>query len=223
MDEQFILEKLKTFDGEIFDLCYEICEHIYFMPLEEQAFYVKTLCQNYGYISSDKSYEISPKATKEDISILRDNYGKYINETIAATLKKGYYNNWGTDEFYNALWKSMCSNEIITTTIERTFALYYIAIDRRVPYFRLDMGVEMDNETFKQLLKDNDEAIKKIRFIMFSDFNQKTEKASLLIDEILDADAAEDQIIRMVSIIEAFKEEKKHLQKVIRQITTEDD
>ena len=60
MDEQFILEKLRTFDGEIFDLCYEICEHIYFMPLEEQAFYVKTLCQNYGYISSDKSYEISP-------------------------------------------------------------------------------------------------------------------------------------------------------------------
>lgn len=208
MNSENVIEMLKTYDGQIFDLCYEICAGMEDLSLEYQIPCVTALCQNYGFITSNKTMEVLPKLQKEDISILRDNYGKYVDESIAASLKKGYYNNWGTEEFYSALWKSLCSSEIITTLLEKSFALYYIAIDRRVPYYQLYNGVEMDNERFRQLLKENEESIKKIKFIIYSSFSQKTEKASLILDEILDAESAEDQIIRMVSIISTFQEEK---------------
>lgn len=222
MNNDYVLDKLKTYDGSAFDLCYEICEYIDALPLEDQIPFVQTLCQNYGFISSDKTYEILPKVSKEDVAILRDNYGKYINESIAVSLKKGYNYKWVEDEFYRALWKSICNSEIVTTLIEKSFALYYIAIDRRIPYFQLDNGVEMDNEMFRKILKDNEEPIKKIKFIIYSEFNQKTEKASLLLDEILEAESAEDQIIRMVSIINAFQEEKRRLNRVIKQISEQE-
>lgn len=221
MSKEFVMSKLKTYSGEIYDLCYLICEEFQEELLDEQVISVQTLCQSFGFVTSDKSEEVNSPILKEDVEILKNNYGKYVNELLAATLKKGYYCNWGIDEFYNALWKSICSGEIIKTLEEKAFALYYILIDKRIPYFCLDEGIQMDNNDFKSLIKKNEEAVKKIGFILNSSFNQKTEKASLVLQEIISGESYEDQLIRMVVVINAINEEKNRLRKVFERVLEE--
>ena len=66
----------------------------------------------------------------------------------------------------------------------KIFAFYYIIMDSRVPYFELKQGYEMSNESYRRLRLKHATTLKRVRYILNADFNQKTERASLLLDEL---------------------------------------
>lgn len=222
-DHKFIVQLLSNFQGEFIDCCYMICqwcdEREY--DLEQQSYCVKVLCDNYGKIKSTETEIIKSFISNDQKEILIKNYGRFVDEVLNTTLHKAYQHGYLNDEFYQTLWIGLCNCGIITTLAERAFSLYYIAIDRKIPYFYLKKGVLMSNEEYQHCLLENDEAIRKIRFIIYSDFSQKTEEASLIIDELINAKSYEDQIILMTSILNTMRNDQKRMRKLIQQLKDE--
>ena len=99
----------------------------------------------------------------------------------------------------------------------KTFAFYYILIDRRIPYFELTEGYLMENDAFKRLYHDYAEEVCKIRYILSTDMKQKTERASLVLKElgidIPDGDASTEIVAeyekKLIIMVEAMKGKQK--------------
>ena len=222
-DYKFIFELLSNFRGEFIDCCYIICswcdEREY--NFEEQAHCLEVLCDNYGKIKSTETKIVKSYISRERNEQLVKSYGKFVDEVLNTTLQKAYHNGYSREEFYKRLWIALCNCGIITTIIERAFAMYYIAIDRKVPYFYLKKGLLMSNEEYQKCLLENESAIQKIRFILYSDFSQKTEEASLIIDELINAKNYEDQVILMTSILNTMRNNEKRMYKLIQQLKDE--
>ena len=136
-DYKFIMQLLSNFKGEFIDCCYMICSwcHEREYDFEEQSYCLEILCDNYGKIKSTETEVIKGYISKEQQETLTRNYGKFVDEVLNAALHKAYYNGYSNDEFYKTLWIGICNCGIITSIIEQSFAMYYIAIDRKIPYF----------------------------------------------------------------------------------------
>lgn len=65
-------------------------------------------------------------------------------------------------------------------------------MDGRIPYFKLENGIKMSNDEFREISIQREKEIKKAIFILNSDFSQKTERCSL-INKILDASESEEE------------------------------
>ena len=219
----FILELLKVYDGELIDCCYEICmwcdEKGY--DFEEQADCLQVFFEYYEKIKSIKTKEIKSHISEEQEEILIKNYGKFVDEVLNVNLKKAYQNGYSAQEFYRSLWIGICNSGIITTLTEKAFAMYYIAIDMKIPYFYLRKGVLMSNEEFRICMKKNEEGLQKIRFILSSEYSQKTEEASLILNELIDAESFEDQIIIMTGVLSTLRSEKNRMRKLIQKLNEE--
>lgn len=219
----YVLQLLSTFKGEFIDCCYTVCkwceENEY--NLEEQSYCVELVCDNYGIIRSSEENILKCYISKEEKEELIREYGKFVDEILNVTLHKAYHNGYLNGEFYQTLWIGLCNCGIISSLKERVFALYYVAIDRKVPYFYLKKGVLMNNEEYQKCLLENNASMRKIQFILSSNFSQKTEEASLIIDELINAKSYEDQIILMTCILNTMRNDEKKLRRLLQQLKDE--
>ena len=172
MNKEKIDELLKQFSGRIIDLCYEVVKEMENENFEEQVNSVNYFCETFGTMKSDKTLEISQYISDEMLENLKDLYGKFVDELLETALKKAYNMGMEQEEFYELLWGNVVKSDMFSKIEEKSFALYYIVIDRKIPYFLLEKGMRMDNDTFKKCREKNLEVIKKMRFILFNSFNQ---------------------------------------------------
>jgi len=83
-------------------------------------------------------------------------------------------------------------NPVFQTDYERAFALYWILIDKRTPYFRLSEGLKMTQEDWDAIGKTLVTEQARVRFILSSieRFDQRSEEADLLLTRIVHQHAA---------------------------------
>lgn len=217
MNKEKIDELLKKFSGRIIDLCYEIVDGIKENDFEEQVDIVGYFCETFGTVKSEKTLEIPSHVSDKTLENLEELYGKYVDELLETTLKKAYNMEMNNTSFYQLLWGNIVKADMFGEVKEKTFALYYIVIDRKIPYFLLKKGMRMDDDTFKKYSEKNLDVIKKIRFILFNSFSQKTEEASIILDEIVGLDSYEDRVVVLVSILEMLRQEKKRAYDAMRE------
>lgn len=214
---------LTTYDGKLIDCCYEVRMWMNELEPDDQVKAFRELAELCGTVNTDKTYVIPNSIPEKEFLGLRNSYGSYVDELLSATLKKGYQMGLDEDDFYRLLWNNIVSSNIFVSDTEQAFALYYMVIDRRLPYFYLDHGVTMENEEFKKYMKQNEYAIRRIRFILYNEFSQKTEESSLLIKELNQLDGSEDQIVVMAALLDTLRDDIKRLKKRIRQISGDQD
>ena len=218
MNKEKIDELLKKFSGRIIDLCYEIVDGIQENDFAEQVDIVGYFCETFGTVKSEKTLEISSHISDETLENLKELYGKFVDELLEATLKKAYNMGMDNSSFYQLLWGNIVKADMFGDVEEKSFALYYIVIDRRIPYFLLEKGMWMDDDTFKKCREKNLDVIKKMRFILFNSFSQKTEEASIILDEIVGLDSYEDQVVVLASILGILRQEQKRVYDAIREM-----
>ena len=134
--------------------------------------------ENSELIEPSNEERVKAIFSKEESLELEEMYGQMINGMLAALLTK----NLSVNEFYEELWGAIVDNPILKEEKVKVFALYYIWIDMRIPYFQLDKGIKMSNEEFADITRQRLDDIKKMRFIMTAPLEQKTERASLLLN-----------------------------------------
>ena len=124
-------------------------------------------------------------------------YGKMIDGALEALLRRGL----SKADFYGELWSFINESKMLSDKKLKAFTLYYLWIDVRLPYFELEDGIKMSNEDFIDISKNLTEEIKRIRFILNTPTDQKTERASRLVNMIENLVSQEEKTVLMAHIL----------------------
>lgn len=187
---------LQTASGDKLDITYQIYDLILADQGNEPqtlAYFIK--CSEEMESSSEEHVE--KHFSEEEKYQFTVAYGKMIDGSLEALLRE----NYTEDEFYARLWNFIENTPILSEKKKKVFALYYIWVDVRVPYFQLKPGLRMSNETFQQYCKSLDPLIREARFILFAPTDQKTERASRLLSLIERLENENEKAVLMVQIL----------------------
>lgn len=217
MEELKVMEELKRlveeFDGEIYDLCYTVLQR--FGETEEVFEYV---CKNLLESPVHGTIHIDHVFAEEEIALYKSLYGEFIDGILNCMIKKCNQGLVATDCFYHHLWDSICIN--FTTLKDRSFAFYYVLIDPTIPYQYLGLPISMSNAQFKKIVDENKESINKLKYILRSGYNQRTEQASLLLNCLDSIDDVKSKTVVLAQAIMLFSKSSPYdrLDAVIQQI-----
>lgn len=188
-----IIENLEILTGDKLDICYEIYKIITSIEGNE-AKLLRFFYENSEMIEQSNKRKVTQIFFDDEHNELEACYGKMIDGILEAALQK----RLPEEEFYQMLWDAISSNLMLEDDKAKVFAIYYLWIDVRIPYFGLETGLRMENEEFKMLTKKGLNDIKKSRFILTTPMEQRTERASLLLRVL---DSIEDERERAVLMV----------------------
>lgn len=183
-----ISELLKTVSGSKMDICHEVYKKIASYPGNEPEL-LRFFFEQSEQIESNEECPVEVIFSEEEKKeYINGNYGKMIDEALEILIKKGLKK----EQFYEKLWKDIITNALLDSSKLRAFAVYFIWIDMRIPYFELEEGIKMSGDEYRDIRNDILEEIKRARFILSVPVEQKTERAS-----------------RLVKMLESIEDEKK--------------
>lgn len=134
---------------------------------------------------------------EEEEQELRNNYAKMIDGMVDALIKR----SMEEAEFYSELWeKVIAENAMFDKKTEKEYALYRVSKNTRIPYYHLPEGLKMTDEKFDGYVKSLNASIKRVKFIMRSPFQQKTERMSL-INEILKSAQNDEERAVLLAVV----------------------
>lgn len=139
-----------------------------------------------------KDYSI----TESEERLLRKQNFDVINALFGQQLSK----NLPQKEFYKKVWEVVIQSPSLDTEKAKIFALYVIRSDARTPYYQLnlDNSVQMSNEAFSNYSQSLKEYIQKAQFILRTNlFEQRTSRASVLLDLIEELKSREEKAVLM--------------------------
>lgn len=205
-------QKFATYAGNRFEICYDIYAGLMSNKEEDRIELLSYACMNFGVQDSDGSFSPSSSGISQDeVDSLKDDYGKTVNTLLDTLLQKAIKANMPSDVFYENVWNLIIQNPIFSTEKEKAFALYYILIDDRIPYYSISPGMEMNNSEYRSLIDECEEALQKARFVLALDFPQKTMEASNLVDIILSQSDYKKQVIVMSRIVTELRDKNQKL------------
>lgn len=192
-----IKDLLDTFRGETYNLCYEILTQT---TDEEKAF--EFVCKNYRTRSREETLEIQEYFSEAEIEELESAYGDTVNGLLNSTIKKCNLGIINYADFYKVLWDSYCLN--FPGVKERAFAFYYTIIDVTIPYQYLGKPINMSKDRFQELVNKNKANFDKVMYIKNSNYSQRTEEVSLLLNCLDSIEDFESKIVVLVFAIKTF-------------------
>lgn len=200
---------LSSADGSSFNICAQLYELICSVELSEQPKLFEQSILLYEEIESSESLDVPISEFEARKSTLKDQYGDLVNSFIDFFVQQRY----SCDEFYKHMWETLQNDIFFPNKAAKVFAFYYVLIDRRVPYFELTQGYLMSNESFRALRKKHSEVLRKVRYILSTEMQQKTERCSLLLKEmgidIPDSDAPVEVVNeyekKLIILVETLK------------------
>ena len=203
---QELTQKFTIYSGRQIDICADIVKYIDAAPPDIQGNLFAVACKSYGIVKSQKTYVVeSSGITDQAQAEMRDMYGDVIDALLETYINSAIKSRHSENEFYENIWRNIVCNSLFLQPNLHTFALYYILIDKRIPFFLIDTGLEMKNDEFRKSLKDCQEDVQKIKFILALDFEQKTQEASNLLDIILKEDSYEKKVVLLAKIISELR------------------
>ena len=217
MDGRGRTQKRRT--GRTIDICYELVSEIWELAPNEQAKQVGHFCETLGAerrISNVKVY-----ITDVKLDELKRRLARYVDDRLETFLMRAYQKSYSKNRFYSQFWGWVLKSEMFEEKEERAFALYDIFIDKRIPYYPLKKGLTMDEKTFDELRVKNANTIRKLRFILLNSFSQKTEEASLLLNEIQSAESDEEKVVLLAWVLDELRREGQYGYIRIRDIVNE--
>lgn len=194
-DIEKIEKMLSTFKGSYMDICFQIYPII--LNCDNPAGLLQYFYENYEDIESSEEDEIAIVFSQQEKSDLRNQYGGLVDGVLDKLIKK----NLEASIFYQELWNNINCDLLFETQKEKVFAMSYILRDPRIPYFEMTEGMKMSNEIFREYFFSLKKFLKKARFIITNEYEQQTERASLLLELFDEVQDKEKKVILMSYII----------------------
>jgi hypothetical protein len=172
---------------------------------------IKEVSEKYGNIESSEKRPVPEIISEAEKTALKARYGGTVNAMLDALIKS----NLPQDAFYSGIY-SLIQNPFYKTDQARIFSLYYILIDKRIPYFQLPEGLRMSDEEYKNRLQRNETIVKRLKFILSCQFQQRTEEADLVLKAI-DQAKNEDRVVILAQLLSDLRRETEELKAAILQ------
>ena len=178
----------------------------------EKPLLLQYLVEHAKYGASSKEIKVDPVIQRNDLDQLRKRYASLVDDLLEIILT----DNPPAPEFYARLC-ALLDNPALADDRARAFALHWILVDKRVPYFQLDEGLRVSNEDWRALSVKLQTERAKLRFILASDFEQKSEEADLVL-RVLDDFGGLEKVRLMGSLIWELREEVRTVKAMIEML-----
>lgn len=199
------MEKIKylldNFQGKLYNLCYEIVS-----TAENVSDVFEYVCINYRSSPEKGTIAITEYFSEDEIAEYKSLLGEIVDSLLNSTIKRCNLGLINPDSFYSTLWDAYCT--IFSSIKERAFAFYYTVIDDSIPYQYLGKPISMENKRYRELIEKNSVHIDKVKYIAKCNYNQHTERASLLLhclDEIDDFESKTVVLAQAIKIMSIRK------------------
>lgn len=187
---------LSTVKGSILDICGEIYDIM--EQSERGGRLLRFFCEDYERIESDESVAANVLFEEGEKEKYVKKYGKLVDGILEKTIR----DQLPAADFYDALWETICSDILFKDKKTKTFAIYYIWIDVRIPYFEVFDGMRIEKEEYKALVRELIPYIQKVRFVSFGEYEQKTERSSLLLKILDEVQGEKRRAVLMAAILQ---------------------
>lgn len=175
-------------------------------PKEERPKLLETFFLGYKTIPTKGDLSIPETIGKDEELKLMHRYGKVVDAYLEELQEQGFE----THEFYSQLWDYISSSPVLPNEKARIIAMFDCAIDKRLPYYRLDRSktLSMENDEYKAIQEAiGNETFAKMKYILNINFTQKTERASLIVQMLDSFTDYKARCVFMTRIISHFEEE----------------
>jgi hypothetical protein len=179
-----------------------ICKYVYDILIKEEENAPELLrffMEQIDSIESSKTQPVNEYADSAHIPELVEKYGKGTDDILEKLLPE----NSGEQVFYEKLWDSIQHTPVLKEEGAQVFALYYISIDTRIPYFHLELKDPLPDDLFKESVKRLFPEYMKSCFILNTPVcKKKTQSASLILSLINSLADENDKAVLLALISE---------------------
>lgn len=207
-----IVNLMQTMGGEKINVCGEIFKVI----KEEEAHggeFLRFFYETEEGTKSSEEVEASLFFTEGEVIDYAKDYGKIVDGILENLFRK----KPDREAFYNELWEKITLRELFEDEKAQIFAMYYIWIDVRIPYFELPDTIRLTASEYQASIDKLRSKIQEARFILFSDFEQWTEVSHLLLKLLYDIEDETEKIVFLACVMQI--RDRMLLQPRVRQIT----
>lgn len=215
--EQTLRTYLSTCSGNVLDVFYEIYQIIKEVGPDEQPKAIMCFLELMMSTDSDASHRVIKKyyTDVQRDRIMKKFLKKGVQQMISEEASAMAQADAQPLEFYRSVWgklRALCRSDR-----ESAFALFLLADNDLVPYRPVGIGISMSDEKYMTIAKRLQETIfPDSQYILRLHYEQKTQTASLLVDQLLSLKDRASQAVYMTMLIDEIEENiKERLRKRI--------
>lgn len=195
---------------------------------EESAQIFEEFIKSVRRDESDGSMKLPVVISKYEEANLMSRYGSYVDQKLEQLLKE----NLEESDFYVRLTDFIFNDEMLQDGKAGSIAIFDCVIDKRLPYHKLDTtsAITMDNDQFVEVMKSiGDEALEAIDSAMSYDFNQKTERAGVVLALIESRERREERAAMLIRAFSYYEKqilqlhERELKKKLLRELMSDDE
>ncbi len=193
---------IDTWTGKKEDLCFLLFDMLLKEEMNMQVSLFEKICETIKITSSNETVAIESQYAEGEVQQMIENYGKYIDNIMLTLRKKAYLQQMKKEEFYDLLWTMLMQDVLLKSKKEKAFGLLWIILNVGIPYTELVPSIRMNNDKYKTIIEKYLDKITKLDYIISLPYEQKTEKTSLILNEILSIDSLEEQSVLLAQVLE---------------------
>ena len=123
-------------------------------------------------------------------------------------MEKAHLENWNKTKFYEYLWNSLNTDLILEDDRVRSFAMLRYAQSDLMPYIEVGKPLSMNDEEFSKILTENRSVVNKIKHIVALNYSQKTEVASLILNEVMSVKTEKERAVILAIALDIVTQSK---------------
>ena len=201
-----IMDIIKTYAGEDIDLCFYILQVL--KEKDNSAAGLMDFFENIGFQKSNSSFILPKVIGNEELAKMDSLYSKYINMFLKTLMEKAHLENWNKTKFYEYLWNSLNTDLILEDDRVRSFAMLRYAQSDLMPYIEVGKPLSMNDEEFSKILTENRSVVNKIKHIVALNYSQKTEVASLILNEVMSVKTEKERAVILAIALDIVTQSK---------------
>ena len=204
--EERLSEFLSTCDGKVRNVFFDIYCILESIESANQPAALMFVCENAFKMKSDSSRRIEKEYyTVEQAERAEQKIGTKFMPIFDELVQDYSKKNVAPIKFYTEVWNLMQSS-IFRSKREKALALFRVVDHDLIPYRSVGVGITMENETFWSIadaLEEN--ALADMEYILKLDYDQKTQRASLLLDKMLGLNSKDEQTVYLALLMKAIE------------------
>jgi hypothetical protein len=165
--------------GDSANLAYALFRLLDAADEEDRPVLLRYITERWDLRSSSGEVRLPQLINSNELDDLKQSYGPIVD----SSLKMMAAANPPADEFYDQLYE-LIHNPIFKDEKTQAFALYWLLIDNRIPYFQLEQGLRLSDDDWRRLSEKVQPEKAKLNFILAIDFEQRSEEADLILREL---------------------------------------
>lgn len=196
--KSYLNDLILHFDGEIYNLCYKVINES--KQLKDDFQY---LCEHLVKLPQEKTIVIDTYLSSDEYDFIRKIYDARIEGILSEVINKVNYGVLEQDEFYSELYRKLIDS--FKNKKELAVAFERVLSDSRIPFVYLGKPLTMSQKDYKNYIEKNESNIKKLIYILKTDYSQKTEEASILLNFLESIENYDDRVVVLAQMIDILK------------------